>query len=164
MSPTFVMTSAWWLDASPQACWPLIADAQRWPQWWRSMPQVGAMAGLVEGPGQAPGWRALLGLPLRVRARRRIAEPCQLIEWQIHGDVHASLTWVLAGATPGGCDLTCRWEIDTRFAGPAWWRMLACLLLERQHLGRMRACARDMAAELGCRCSRLREWSGRSHG
>jgi len=29
MSPNFVMTSAWWLDASPQACWPWIADARR---------------------------------------------------------------------------------------------------------------------------------------
>lgn len=121
------------------------------------------MARPVEGHGQAPAWRALLGLPLRLRVRRRIAEPCQLIEWQIRGDLHASLTWVLAAAPPGGCDLTCRWEIDTLFAGPVWWRTLALMLLERRHLGRMRACARDMAAELGCRSAGLREWTGHTH-
>lgn len=105
----------------------------------------------------------MLGRPLRLQALQRIAEPCQLIEWQIQGDLHGSLTWLLAPAPPGGCDLTCRWEIDTLFRGPASWRTLAGLMLERSQLGRMRKCARDMAAELGCRSAGLREWSGHTH-
>jgi hypothetical protein len=163
MSPTFVMTSAWWLDASPQACWPLIADARRWPAWWRSMSVVGALPRHADGQGGAGIWRAVLGLPLRLRTRHRASEPCQLIEWQIHGDINANLTWVLASAPPGGCDVTCRWEIEPMRRGPAWVRTLARLLLERSHFARMRACASDMGVELGCSTARLQEWSGRTH-
>jgi hypothetical protein len=163
MSPTFVITSSWWLDASPQACWPLVAEAGRWPTWWRSVPAVGALPRPGEHAGPPRHWRALLGLPLRLRAGQRSAEPCQRAEWQIRGDLHARLTWVLASAPPGGCDVTCRWEIEPVPARPDWLRSLACLLLERSHFGRMRACASDMGAALGCRSAQLREWSGLAH-
>jgi hypothetical protein len=108
-------------------------------------------------------WRALLGLPLRLGARQRASQACELSEWQIHGDMNARLTWVLASAPPGGCDVTCRWEIEPMFAGPDWVRTLACLLLQRKHFARMRACARDMGAELRCNSAGLREWSGLTH-
>jgi hypothetical protein len=49
------------------------------------------------------------------------------------------------------------------FARPAALRVLARLLLERSHFARMRACAVDMGAELGCTSARLREWSGLTH-
>lgn len=162
MSPSFVMTSVWWLDASPQACWPLVAQARRWPQWWRSMAAVCALPRPPHGPGLGPSplWRALVGLPLRLHVRQRAAEPLQWIEWQIGGDLHARLTWVLASAATGGCDVTCRWELAPVFAGPAVLRSLARLLLERSHFARMRACAVDMGTELGCASTRLREWSG----
>jgi hypothetical protein len=102
-------------------------------------------------------------MPLRLLAGQGQSEPCQLIEWQIRGDVHARLTWVLARTTRGGCDVTCRWEIKPLFAGPDLLRSLACLVLERNHFGRMRACARDMGVELHCRSSLLSEWSGLAH-
>jgi hypothetical protein len=105
----------------------------------------------------------LLGLPLRLRAGQGVSDPCQLIEWQIRGDIHARLTWVLASTMAGGCDVTCRWEIEPLFAMHDWLRSLACLVLERSHFGRMRACARDMGVELGCKSARLREWSGLTH-
>jgi hypothetical protein len=155
------MTSAWWLDAPPQACWPLVAQAQRWPKWWRSVAAVCALARPAQG--RASPWRAVFGLPLRLQARQRADEPLQWIEWQICGDLHARLTWVLASASPGGCDVTCRWEMAPIFARPAALRVLARLLLERSHFARMRACAVDMGAELGCTSARLREWSGLTH-
>jgi hypothetical protein len=157
------MTSAWWLDASPQACWALVADARRWPSWWRSVPEVGALPRQPDPPSRPPAWRAMLGLPLRLRARQGTADPFQLIEWQIRGDLRARLTWVLSSSPPGGCDVTCRWEIEPMVARPDWLRSLTCLLLERSHFGRMRACAIDMGVALGCRSARLREWSGLAH-
>jgi hypothetical protein len=157
------MTSAWWLDAPPQACWQLIADARRWPGWWPSVHALGAPAPAAEPRGRLRRWSVLLGRPLRLRASHRVSDPCRLIEWQIRGDIHARLTWVLASALHGGCDVTCRWEIEPLVARPAWLRALACLLFERGHFGRMRVCARGMGTALGCRTARLREWSGLAH-
>jgi hypothetical protein len=157
------MTSAWCLEAPPQACWQLIADARRWPRWWRSISELGELPRQIEHPGRPRAWRALLGLPLRLRAGQGVSSPRQLIEWHIRGDIHARLTWVLASTAPGCCDVTCRWEIEPLFGGPDGLRSLVWLLLERSHFGRMRACAMDMGAALGCRSTRLREWSGLTH-
>ncbi|WP_404872782.1 SRPBCC family protein [Ideonella sp. A 288] len=157
------MTSAWWLDASQQACWNLVADAHRWPRWWRSIPSVGPLPRLAEPMGQWRAWRALFGRPLRLLVGARLSEPCQLIEWQIRGDIDGNLTWVLAAAASGGCDVTCRWEVRPFLANPALLRSLACLVLERSHFGRMRACARDMGVALECTSAPLREWSGMTH-
>ncbi len=163
MSPTFVMTSAWWLDTSPQACWPLIANAGRWPDWWRSVAEVRALRGPARRPVGSLLWRALLGLPLRLRVHQRACDPCHLSEWRVSGDLQARLTWVLASAPPGGCDVTCRWEIEPMPARPRWLRSLGFLVLERSQFGRMRACSMDMGASLGCRSTPLREWSGMAH-
>lgn len=160
MKSTLVMTSAWQLDVPAQACWPLIADARRWPSWWQSILAVADGPGQVMPPRPLWAWRALLGLPLRLRTLQRRSDPGELIEWQVEGDMRATLTFVLSSAPPGGCELTCRWELEPVFARPDWLRSLGCLLLERSHFGRMRACARDLAARLGCRSGRLREWSG----
>lgn len=163
MSPTFVMTSAWWLDAPPRDCWPLVAQPQRWPLWWRSVVRLGLTGAASPAPRTGPGWRPLLGLPLRLRARPGVCEPGQWVEWQIGGDLHARLIWVLSAAAPGGCDVTCRWEMAPPCQRPDWLRSLSCLWLERSHFRRMRACARDMGTELGCKRARLREWSGLAH-
>lgn len=156
-----VMTSAWWMDATPQTCWPLVADARRWPLWWRSIREVRTLF----GPGlrgQAPAaWRALLGLPLRLQAGRLSVEAGQHVEWQLRGDVDARVIWLLERTAQGGCELTCRCQYGTGFSGPGWRCMLAHLLLEHHHFRRMRACARDMGIALGCRTAPLREWSGR---
>ena len=162
MSPTFVMTSAWWLEAAPQASWQLIADAPGWPTWWRSIQEVCSVRAGVEELGRTPIWRALSGLRLSLRVRRSVAQPCDLIEWQIHGDIRARATWVLASARPGGCDVISRWEFTLSPAGSLWLHTITGMLLERSHFRRMRACARDMGAALGCRSTRLREWSCRS--
>jgi hypothetical protein len=163
MSPTFVMTSAWWLDATPQACWPLLSDAQGWSRWWRSLAETRAPAKPIQSQHAQGVWHALLGLPLRLRLHQRAVEPGQSIAWQVQGDLQGSLTWVLTPVLPHGCDVTCRWEAPTPRRGPAWLRTLAVLLMERNHFARMRQCARDMGAELGCKTARLREWSGRNH-
>jgi hypothetical protein len=111
---------------------------------------------------RAPGPRTDVARPVG-SAAETVRPPCELSEWQIHGDMHARLTWVLGSSSLGGCDVTCRWEIEPMFAGPDWVRTVACLLLERSHFGRMRACARDMGVELRCNSARLREWSGLTH-
>jgi hypothetical protein len=135
------MTSAWWLETTPQASWQLIADAS-------AMDRV------------MTGWRAWTGLRLRLRVGARAMEPFRLVEWQVEGDFQATLTWVISSAIPSGSDVTCRCETKLVPGLPAWVRTLECLLLERVMFGRMRACAKDMAVALGCRSSRLREWSG----
>lgn len=163
MSPTFVMTSAWWLDTTPQACWPLLSDAHTWARWWRSMADTRTPARLTQSPATRSIWRALLGLPLRLAVHPRAVEPGQSIAWQLEGDLQGSLTWVLTPVLPRGCDLTCRWEAPTFKRGPAWLRTCAALLMEHQHFARMRRCAIDMGTELGCKTARLREWSGRTH-
>jgi Polyketide cyclase / dehydrase and lipid transport len=161
MNPTFVMTSAWWLEAPPQAPWQLIADAPGWPTWWRSIRAVcGARAGGEDG--RTALWRAASGLRLSLRVRPRVAEPCDLIEWQIHGDLRARATWVVAEARPGGCDVISRWEFMPVPGGSPGLRTITRVLLERSHFRRMRACASDMGSVLGCRTTRLREWSCRS--
>jgi hypothetical protein len=162
MSPKFVTTSAWWLDTSPQACWPLIADARHWSRWWHGISAVRPWQRTIERPGHLRMWRALLGLPLELQVFRRTSQPCQLVEWQIRGDMHARLTWVLSMAPQGGCDVTCRLEFEPMFARRQWLSSLTCLLLESSQFARMRACARDMSIALRCDSTRLREWSGRT--
>lgn len=162
MSPTLVMTSAWWLDTTPQACWPLVSDAQRWGRWWRSIAEARVRARSAGQPTQLPVWRALLGLPLRLCLHQRAMEPGRSVDWQVRGDMHGSMTWVLTPALPAGCDLTCRWEVQSRRVQPAWLCALAAMLFERSHFARMRRCALDMGLELHCQTTQLREWSGRT--
>ncbi len=109
----------------------------------------------------------MLGMPLQLQLHRLAnptsGPPWQLNEWQVAGDLHGRLAWVVGEAATGGCDLTCRWEIDVGLNRHDTLRALACVLLERSHFRRMRACARAMGKELGCTSTRLREWSGLAH-
>jgi hypothetical protein len=163
MSPTFVLTSAWWLDATPQACWPLLSDASGWPVWWRSIASVDERKPTAPlAPHQSGIWLACWGTPLRLSVTRRLLQPFDLVEWQVDGDVQGQLTWVLAGVPSGGCDVTCRWELATKSIRPTWLLALSLLLVERSHFARMRACALDLGARLACRVSATREWSGRT--
>jgi len=159
MSPAFVMTSAWWLEASPRAAWQLMADARQWPRWWRAVQQVRRLDRRGRAAGRFDGWRALAGARLHLRVAESASEPFQLVEWQIEGDIRATLTCVVSSA-PAGSDVTCRWEVKLPPGSSGWLRTLGCLLLARSLFGRMRMCAHDMGTTLGCRSARLREWSG----
>jgi hypothetical protein len=105
-------------------------------------------------------WRAVTGRCLRLSVIGVTAEPFELIELKVCGDVQGRATWVLEPARLRGSNITCRCElaVHPKLAGRA--RFAARLLFERSHFKRMQACARDMASALRCRYLPLREWSG----
>jgi hypothetical protein len=175
MSAThFVFISRFRLHADAVAVWRLLADAERWPQWWPYVHNVqrGPLQHAVADPTHAAAmvptvdidWRGALGFDLRVRVSTTRTQCPQLLEGLVTGDLRGSALWLIEPAANGAAvDVSYRWQCDLH---RPWMRLFAWLLrpaFTRIHFKVMRVGAQGMARRLGCRVSDLSEWSGGPH-
>ena len=163
MPQRFVLTSRWHLDTSPASVWHLLTDIDTWPAWWRYVRRVRR---IERAPSSPVGdvveldWCSALPYGMRLRVTTVAAEAPHRLEGRAEGDLNGFGTWLLEGSDGEGVDVTYRWEVVLE---RRWMRVLSFLLrplFEWNHFVVMRAGAAGMAQRLGCRLSRLTEWSG----
>ena len=163
MNSRFVLVSSWQLESRREAVWRLLEQVEDWASWWPQLERVDRL-----GPGTAQDgairhrfrWRSGIGYGFSIVMTRTRAERPVELEGRADGGLRGTGLWVLDVAGPGATRLTYRW--DVALVKP-WMRVLAPLLrplFARRHFAVMDAGARGMAARLGCRVSRLQEWSG----
>lgn len=153
MNTQFVLLSRWRLAAPPEEVWRLLSTPEDWPQWW---PYVRAVTLLRAGADDGFGaqrrffWGSPLGYGLGLDiTTTRVVRQCHL-EGRASGDLEGVGTWRLA-ACELGTQVSYRWQVDLR---KPWMRLAAPLLAPLftwNHHCVMRAGARGMARQLGCR-------------
>lgn len=104
----YSLVSVWWVAATPEDVWNVLADYRKWPAWWQG---VRAVELLAEGDSRAVGavlrqrWRSLLPLTLVFDLTLDTVESARRLEGHAAGDLVGECRWVL---TPeeGGTHLT----------------------------------------------------------
>lgn len=163
MNPRFVLVSSWQLESPREAVWRLLDAVQDWPSWWPHLERVERLGrGATEDGGMRHSfrWRSGFGYGFSIVMTTTRAERPRELEGRADGDLRGTGLWVLDEAGPGATRLAYRWDVE--LVKP-WMRLLAPLLrplFARRHFAVMDAGACGMAGRLGCRVSRLGEWSG----
>jgi Polyketide cyclase / dehydrase and lipid transport len=160
----FVLTSRWRLDAtSAERVWTLLTDVESWPRWWRYVRRARVLSRGGHnhvGDVAAIDWSSALGYGLRLRVVTTLAEPSRALEARAEGDLRGHGTWLIETAQAGAVDVTYRWDVVLDRAWMRWLAFLLRPLFEWNHFAVMRAGARGMAQQLGCRLGSLHESSG----
>lgn len=138
----------------------MLADVKTWPAWWPGVRRVERSAASPLGDLAELHWSSALPCAVQLRLKTIAAERLRRLEYQAQGRVQGLGIWLLEPDEGGGVDLSYRWEV--RLDRP-WMRTLSILLrpmLEWNHFRVMRAAARGLGRQLGCRVVRLSEWTG----
>ena len=154
------LISRWRLDESPAAVWRQLADTGTWPAWWPAVCRTRRAVSSPVGDGVDLRWPSALPFAVGVRLEVFEAEWPQRLDCHVLGDLQGLGTWLLDPAEGGGVDLTYRWEV---WLERRWMRLLSVLLrpmFEWNHFRVMRAAARGLGRQLGCRVEPVSEWSG----
>lgn len=142
------------MDAPRQRAWDVLADCERWPQWWRGVEAVDELeAGDQQRVGSAyrVTWRAPV-VPYRVRfdfSVDAVDEP-HAMAGRAHGALEGGGQWRLFEEA-GMCAVTFDWEVHTTHA---WMNALAPLarpLFTASHDRLMRRGGQDLARRMGAR-------------
>jgi uncharacterized protein YndB with AHSA1/START domain len=160
MPHRFVLISRWRLQESRASVWQLLADTDNWPTWWPGVCRVQRAASSPIGDVAELHWHSSLPYAVRLRVKTLAAERPHRLESRALDDFQALGTWQLDRGEGGWVDLTYRWEV---WLERRWMRALSLLLrpvFEWNHFRVMRAAARGMARQLGCRIKPVSEWSG----
>lgn len=90
--------TTWCLDAPIDRVFDVLRDSSRYPQWWRGVERVVALApGDGNGIGEASRftWRSVLPYELSFETRVTRVEPPHLIEGRASGELEGTGTWRL---------------------------------------------------------------------
>ncbi|MGG8407478.1 SRPBCC family protein [Streptomyces sp. 12297] len=91
--------SVWELDAPPARVFAVLADADRYPDWW---PQIRRVGRLGEHTGTAV-FRSVVPYELHVTATQQRHDPAAgVLEAALHGDLEGWVRWTVAAAPAGG--------------------------------------------------------------
>lgn len=144
--------TTWLLAARRQDAWDVLADVQRWPEWWHGMESAVELAG---------GGHTRVGSRYRVRWRGRLAYPvsfdfevCEVAEpLAMRGRAAGGLVgmglWRLF-EQDGVTAVLYEWQVRP---GPPWMRLATTLApgaLRRNHDWVMRQGGRGLARRLSC--------------
>ncbi len=122
---SFVTT--WKFDAPIQAVWNAVADAERYPEWWKYVVSVERIS-----PGDEQGvgaigrttWRTALPYTLSFEGRVTRVEPPHLLEGVATGELEGTGRWELSEDASG---TTVRYEWKVRTTRP-WMNFVVPLL------------------------------------
>lgn len=162
MKNRFILISRWHLDCGVEAAWQRIAVIRRWPQWWPSVADV-----CVEGEANdAPrvgatawvDWRTRLGYGLRLKVTTIGVLPPFELEGTAEGDLTGRGLWLLEAPNDHTVLVTYRWDVHLNRAWMRWCAPLLCPLFAWNHFDVMRAGARAMARDIGCRLLDYRDY------
>jgi hypothetical protein len=127
--PTCRFETVWWTPAAPGRVWPILADYEKWPAWWRGIRGVEV---LREGDKSGVGtvlrqrWRSRLPYTLVFDLEMLKIEEARLLEGLATGDLEGTCRWTLEPADEG-TELT--FDVDVRTA--RWWMNLPVPLAPR---------------------------------
>ena len=99
MSPQrYLFRSEWHLAAAPDAVYVVLADVERYPDWW---PQVRGGRRLDERSGELI-CRSLLPYDLVFVVEREIEDPvARVLRARLRGDLAGSSQWTVSASGPG---------------------------------------------------------------
>jgi carbon monoxide dehydrogenase subunit G len=155
--------TTWRVDAPVEAVWPLIFDAERWPDWWPGVESV-----VEVDPGQGPlklggisdqVWKSRLPYRVRFRTVTEAVEPHRLIQGRADGDLRGRGIWRFA-EKGGQTVVTYDWLVETT---SRWMNVMAPLarpLFRWNHDSVMASGGRGLAQ----RVATARRSTGRSAG
>jgi hypothetical protein len=160
----FVLTSRWRLQSTnAERVWQLLTDVESWPRWWRYVRRARLIStGRADHVGDVAtlDWASALGYGMRLRVTTTLSLRARQLEGRAEGDLSGHGTWLIEADAPDAVHVTYRWDVTLQ---QPWMRRLAFLLrplFEWNHFAVMRAGARGMARQLGCRLGEQHEWSG----
>ena len=119
--PVFCMSSydfvtVWEFDASVEAVWTIIEDADKWPAWWRGvLSNVEIEKGDDNGVGSVrrSTWRSALPYKLTFDSEIVRIEKFRLIEAQASGELNGTGLWQFEEIAPQRTRVTYDWRVST---------------------------------------------------
>ena len=111
----YAFTTEWRVRAPIEAVWERIADASRWPEWWRGLERV---VDLAPGGANRLGavqrftWKGRLPYTLDVEMRVTRSEPPVLLESSARGELDGIGRWRLS-RVGNGTLIRYEWNVRT---------------------------------------------------
>lgn len=163
MKHRFILISRWQLGCGVDAAWQRIAAIRRWPQWW---PQVAGVH--VEGEASDTprvggtawvDWKTRLGYGLKLKVTTTAVLPPFELEGTAEGDLTGRGLWLLQAQGGDTTLVTYRWDVHLNRAWMRWCAPLLRPVFAWNHFDVMRAGARAMARDIGCRLLRHQDYT-----
>ena len=118
----YAFVTRWSFNAPIERVWEKIADAERWPTWWKYVQKVEVLE-----PGDANGvgrvlrmtWRTRLPYSLTFDIRSKVVDPPHYIEGDASGELVGRGVWRLR-QVDDVTDVRYDWEVRTT----KWWMNL----------------------------------------
>lgn len=148
----YTFVTRWSFQSPIEPVWRLLAEAEKWPAWWRGVERVE----LLE-PGDQDGigalrrftWKSKLPYRLRFDMRTHRVEPSRLLQGEALGELQGSGLWELREEA-GWTHVRYDWQVRT---SKAWMNLLAPLarpVFAWNHDVVMRWGGEGLARRLGC--------------
>jgi uncharacterized protein YndB with AHSA1/START domain len=145
--------TTWLLDASREAVWDVIYDAERWPEWWRGVERcVVARPGDERGEGALwqSSWRSVLPYTLDFEFVLERVERPSVLGGRASGELVGTGVWRLYESDEGTAS-TWEWIVSTSAPWMNALRPIAGPGFAWNHHRIMRWGAEGIARRLGCR-------------
>ncbi len=145
--------STWCVTAPLDRVWELLADAERYPDWWKGVRKVDVLEpGADDGHGLGTlyrmRWRSRLPYSLTFDSRITRYEPPYLVEGQASGELAGMGAWRLF-ESPLGTAAIYSWDVRSTAAWMNWLAPIARPAFAYNHDIVMRQGAEGMARTLG---------------
>jgi len=147
------LTTLWHFDASVEAVWDAIVDAEGWHRWWRGVESVVTLApGDASGLGAERRYVFKSVLPFRLTFVTRVTriEPMRLLEGRVEGELEG-VGRCRVGRDAGLTTVRYEWHVRTT---RLWMNLLGPLarpLFRWNHDAMMRAGGAGLTRHLGAR-------------
>jgi hypothetical protein len=137
----YAFLTRWSFNAPIERVWEKIADAERWPTWWKSVRRVDVIEpGSDDGVGRVlrMTWRTRLLYSFTFTIRSKVVDPPHYLEADADGDLVGRGVWRLRQVGEI-TDIRFDWEVRTS----KWWMNMiapfARFLFAWNHAGVMKA-------------------------
>ncbi len=117
------------VSASPERCFAVVADIERYPEWAADIKEVTVKERDASGRPASVGFRAAaFGRSTSYTLSYDYSQAPQVLAWRLtHGDITTKLdgSYVFEGAEGGGTNITYHLEVELRVPIPGFIKMRA---------------------------------------